>query len=166
MHRLAIYIIHGLKLDTVDSEVSCHILAMVLYYLTLGKRQSSRTLFPLFAAKTLSRSFDGFCKFSNKVVIPESKCLFGNRDGRRTCVAQQQLMLLRVWHFAVSLISQDENNSLLGTNNVHLDTNNSLMGSKHVFRDTSNSRKYHLPMFLAETCWIYIATKMNLTHFQ
>ena len=122
-----------------DSEVSCHILAMVLYYLTLGTRQSSRTLFPLFAAKTSSRIFDGFCKFSNKVAIPESKCLFGNRDGRLTRVAQQQLLLLRVWHFVVSLISQDENNSLLGTNNVHLDTNNSLMGSKHVFRDTSNS---------------------------
>ena len=68
-----------------DSEVSCHILAMVLYYLTLGTRQSSRTLFPLFAAKTSSRIFDGFCKFSNKVAIPESKCLFGNRDGRRLC---------------------------------------------------------------------------------
>ena len=121
-----------------DSEVSCHILAMVLYYLTLGTRQSSRTLFPLFAAKTSSRIFDGFCKFSNKVAIPESKCLFGNRDGRLTRVAQQQLLLLRVWHFAVSLISQDENNSLLGTNNVHLGTNNSLMGSKHVFRDTTS----------------------------
>ena len=55
-----------------DSEVSCHILAMVLYYLTLGTSQSSRTLFPLFAAKTLSRIFDSFCKFSNKVAIPES----------------------------------------------------------------------------------------------
>ena len=96
-------------------------------------------MFPLFAAKTSSRIFDGFCKFSNKVVIPESKCLFGNRDGRLTHVAQQQVLLLRVWHFAVSLISQDENNSVLGTNSVHLDTNNSLMGSKHVFRDTSNS---------------------------
>ena len=112
---------------------------MVLYYLTLGTRQSSRTLFPLFASKTSSRIFGGFCEFSNKVAIPESKCLFGNRDGRLSRVAQQQLLLLRVWHFAVSLISQDENNSLLGTNNVHLDTNNSLMGSKHVFRDTSNS---------------------------
>ena len=122
-----------------DSEVSCHILAMVLYYLTLGTRQSSRTLFPLFAAKTSSRIFDGFCKFSNKVAIPESKCLFGNRDGRLTRVAQQQLLLLHVWHFAVSLISQDENNSLLGKKNVHLNTNNSLMGSKRVFRDTSNS---------------------------
>ena len=78
-------------------------------------------------------------RFSDKVAIPESKCLFGNRDGRLTRVAQQQLLLLRAWHFAVSLISQDENNSLLGTNNVHLDTNNSLLGSKHVFRDTSNS---------------------------
>ena len=96
---------------------------MVLYYLTLGTRQSSRTLFPLFAAKTSSRIFDGFCKFSNKVAIPESKCLFGNRDGRLTRVAQQQLLLLRVWHFVVSLISQDENNSLLGTNSVHLHTN-------------------------------------------
>ena len=96
---------------------------MVLYYLTLGTRQSSRTLFPLFAAKTSSRVFDGFCKFSNKVAIPESKCLFGNRDGRLTRVAQQQLLLLRVWHFVVSLISQDENNSLLGTNSVHLHTN-------------------------------------------
>ena len=86
---------------------------MVLYYLTLGTRQSSRTLFPLFAAKTSSRIFDGFCKFSNKVAIPESKCLFGNRDGRLTRVAQQQLLLLRVWHFVVSLISQDKNNSLL-----------------------------------------------------
>lgn len=122
-----------------DSEVSCHILAMVLYYLTLGTRQNSRTLFPLFAAKTPSRIFAGFGKFSNKVAIPESKCLFGNRDGRLIRVAQQQLLLLRVWHFAVSQIPQDENNSLLGTNNVHLDTNNSLMGSKHVFRDTSNS---------------------------
>ena len=84
---------------------------MVLYYLTLGTRQSSRTLFPLFAAKTSSRIFDGFCKFSNKVAILESKCLFGNRDGRLTRVAQQQLLLLRVWHFVVSLISQDENNS-------------------------------------------------------
>ena len=84
---------------------------MVLYYLTLGTRQSSRTLFPLFAAKTSCRIFDGFCKFSNKVAIPESKCLFGNRDGRLTRVAEQQLLLLRVWHFVVSLISQDENNS-------------------------------------------------------
>ena len=40
------------------------------------------------AAKTSSRFFDGFCKFSNKVAIPESKCLFGNRDGRLTRVAQ------------------------------------------------------------------------------
>ena len=71
-------------------------------------------MFPLFAAKTSSRIFDDFCKFSNKVAIPESKCLFGNRDGRLTRVAQQQLLLLRVWHFVVSLISQDENNSLWG----------------------------------------------------
>ena len=92
---------------------------MYSMYCTLGTRQSSRALFPLFA--------------SNKVAIPESKCLFGNRDGRLSRVAQQQLLLLCVWHFAVSLISQDENNSLLGTNNVHLDTNNSLMGIKHVF---------------------------------
>ena len=41
---------------------------------------SSRTLFPLFAAKTSSRIFDGFCKFSNKVAIPESKCLFAGRN--------------------------------------------------------------------------------------
>lgn len=128
----------------VDSEVSVHVLTMVLYYLTVGTRQSSRTLFLLFAAKTLSRIFAGFCKFSNKVAIPESKCLFGNHDGRLIHVAQQQLLLLRVWHFTVSLISQDENNSLLGTNNVHLDTNNSLMGSKDVFRDTSNSGQFHL----------------------
>ena len=67
--------------------------------------------------------FDGFCKFSNKVAIPESKCLFGNREGRLTRVAQQQLLLLRVWHFVVTLISQDENNFLLGINSVHLDTN-------------------------------------------
>ena len=53
----------------------------VLLILTLGTRQSSRTLFPLFAAKTSFRIFDGFCKFSNKVAIPESKCLFGNGDG-------------------------------------------------------------------------------------
>ena len=91
---------------------------MVLYYLTLGTRQSCRTLFLLFGAKTSSRIFDGFCKFSNKVAIPD-----GNRDGRLTRVAQQQLLLLRVWHFVVSLISQDENNSLLGTNSVHLHTN-------------------------------------------
>ena len=100
---------------------------MVLYYLTLGTRQSSRTLFPLFAAKTSSRIFDGFCKFSNKVAIPESKCLFGNRDGRLTRVAQQQLLLLRVWHFVVSLISQDKNNSLLGTNSVQF-------GHKYLFK--------------------------------
>ena len=139
----------------VDSEVSCHILAMVLYNLTLGTRQSSRTLFPLFAAKTSSRIFDGFCKFSNKVAIPESKCLFGNRDGRLTRVAQQQLLLLRVWHFAVSLISQDENNSLLGTNNVHLDTNNSLMGSKHVFRDTTSCTNSHTKI-VTYYSWNYV----------
>ena len=114
---------------------------MVLYYSTLGTKQSSRTLFPLFASKTSSRIFGGFCEFSNKVAIPESKCLFGNRDGRLSRVAQQQLLLLRVWHFAV--ISQDENNSLLGTNNVHLDTNNSLMGSKHV-KQTSLLQRFEL----------------------
>lgn len=112
---------------------------MVLCYFSLGTRQSSQTLFPLFAAKTSFRFFDGFCEFSNKVAIPESKCLFGNCDGRATRTAQQHLLGLRVRHFPVSLISQDGNNSLLGTNNVHLDRNNSLKGSKLVFRDTSNS---------------------------
>lgn len=121
------------------SEVSFIILAMVLCYFSLGTRQSSWTLFPLFAAKTSSRFFDGFCEFSNRVAIPESKCLFGNRDGRATRAAQQHLLRLRLRHFPVSLISEDGNNSLLGTNNVHLDTNNSLMGSKLVFRDTNNS---------------------------
>lgn len=91
------------------SEVSFSILAMVLCYCSLGTRQSSRTLFPLFAAKTLFRFFDGFFEFSNKVAIPESKCLFCNRDGRATRTAQQH------------------SNSLLGT------INNSLVGTQIVF---------------------------------
>ena len=57
------------------------------------------------------RFFDGFCEFSNKVAIPESKCLFGNRDGRATRTAQQHLLGLRVRHFPVSLISQDGRNA-------------------------------------------------------
>ena len=118
------------RVNTVDQHMCNIYLSSTIYsnnvkyskcqLFTLRTRQSSRTLFPLFAAKTSSRIFDGFCKFSNKVAVPESKCFFGNRDGRLTPVAQQQLLLLHVWHFAVSLISQDENNSLLGTNNVPL----------------------------------------------
>ena len=72
---------------------------IVLCYLTLGTRQSSRTLFPLFAAKTSSRIFDGICMFSNKVAIPESKCLFGNRDGRLTRVWWPSIIIVKYVSF-------------------------------------------------------------------